>query len=54
MDMSTNPTTPSDRQLTSSGTAWEDEVGYSRAARTGTLSYVTGTVAADADAVIDS
>lgn len=49
MDMPANPTTPSGRQLISSGTVWEDKVGYSRAVRTGAMVFVTGTVAADTD-----
>ena len=38
-----------DRQLISTGTIWEEQVGYSRAVRVGNQIFVTGTIAADKD-----
>src|SRR5690348_9696886 len=43
------PSNMSDRTNFSSGSVWEDVVGYSRAVRVGNVIEVSGTVAADED-----
>ena len=40
-----------DKQLFSSGTSWENEVGYSRAIRVGNLIEVAGTTSVDGDSI---
>ena len=41
-----------DRQRVSTGTEWEQEVGYSRAMRTGDTVRVAGTIATDDDGAV--
>ena len=41
-----------DRTLISSGSPWEDVVGYSRAVKVGNLVEVAGTTAVDGDELI--
>ena len=42
----------SQRQLISSGTSWENQIGYSRAVKVGNLIEVSGTTAVDGDTII--
>ena len=42
----------SQRQLISSGTKWENQIGYSRAVKVGNLIEISGTTSVDGDQII--